>query len=114
MVTHAASGLAVTPAATTRLVPSSMRNSTDSVCGQTLSTVKKSQATIALAWARRNWVQVGPHSSWAGPSLWRRSNDRDRRGADPDGELAKLATGSDATPAGILLASRTISAAIVG
>jgi hypothetical protein len=58
----------------TRLVLSSMKNSTYSVCSLIVSTVKKSQATIAAACARRNCVQVGPERLGAGPKPCRRSN----------------------------------------
>jgi hypothetical protein len=37
-----------------------------------VSTVKKSVARIPLAWARRNWLQVGPERRGAGGSRWRR------------------------------------------
>jgi hypothetical protein len=40
----------VTPAATTRLVLSWMKNSTYNVCNQLVSTVNKSHATIPSAW----------------------------------------------------------------
>jgi hypothetical protein len=48
-VTQAPSGLAVTPARWTSRVSSSMKNSTYSLRSQTVSTVKKSQATISAA-----------------------------------------------------------------
>jgi hypothetical protein len=73
-VTHAESGRAVTPAATTRLVLSWMKNSTYNVCNQLVSTVKKSQATIPSAWARRNCAQLGPERRGAGPRPQRRSS----------------------------------------
>ena len=37
-----------------------------------VSTVRKSQASAAAAWARRNWVQLGPPRRGAGPRRWRR------------------------------------------
>jgi hypothetical protein len=45
-VTQAESGLTVTPAATTRRVPSWMKNNTYSVLSRVVSTVKKSHAAI--------------------------------------------------------------------
>jgi len=59
-VTHAESGRAVTPAATTRLVLSWMKNSTHNVCNQMVSTVKKAQTTTPSAWDRRNCAQLDP------------------------------------------------------
>jgi hypothetical protein len=51
-------GLAVTPARRTRRLCSWMKNSTYSRCRNMVSTVRKSQATIAAAWWRRNDRQV--------------------------------------------------------
>jgi hypothetical protein len=48
-VTQAPFGWAVTPARWTRRVANSMKNSTYSRCSHTVSTVKKSQATISAA-----------------------------------------------------------------
>jgi len=48
-VTQAESGLAVTPAATTHLVLSWMKNNTYSVLSRIVSTVKKSHAAIPSA-----------------------------------------------------------------
>jgi len=53
-VTQADSGLAVTPARRTLLVPSSMKKRAYSVFRNRVSTVKKSHARIPVAWARRN------------------------------------------------------------
>jgi hypothetical protein len=64
----------VTPAATTRLVLSWMKNSTYNVCNQMVSTVKKSPATTPSAWARRNCAQLGPERLGAGPRPRRRSS----------------------------------------
>ena len=50
----------MTPAATTRLVPSWMKNSTHNVCNQMVSTVKKAQTTTPSAWDRRNCAQLDP------------------------------------------------------
>ena len=72
-VTQAPSGLAVTPARWTRRVSSSMKNSTYSRRSQTVSTVKKSQATIPAACWRRNARQVVVARRGAGSSPWRRS-----------------------------------------
>ena len=72
-VTQAALGLAVTPARWTRRVPSSMKNNTYSRRSQTVSTVKKSQATIPAACWRRNARQVVVVGRGAGSSPWRRS-----------------------------------------
>jgi hypothetical protein len=57
-VTQVPLGLAVTPARWTRRVSSSMKNSTYNRRTQTVSTVKKSQATIPAACWRRNARQV--------------------------------------------------------
>src|SRR5919106_2768991 len=46
--------------------------STCRVLRNTVSTVKKSQATMPLAWAERNWRQVGPSRRGAGPRPARR------------------------------------------
>jgi hypothetical protein len=56
--------------------PSSMNTRTSSVRSQAVSTVKKSQATMPSAWARRNSVQVGPERRGAGPSRAVRSRVR--------------------------------------
>jgi hypothetical protein len=45
-----------------------MKNNTWSVLSQIVSTVKKSQATISSAWARRNCVQLGPSVVALGPA----------------------------------------------
>jgi len=74
LMTHAESGCAVTPAATTRLVLSWMKNSTWRVLSRIVSTVNKSQATIPSACARRNCVQLGPLRRGAGPRPCRRSS----------------------------------------
>jgi hypothetical protein len=71
-VTQVLSGLAVTPAKWSRLVSSSMKNSTSSRRSQMVSTVKKSQATIPAACWRRNARQVVGRRG-AGSSPWRRS-----------------------------------------
>jgi hypothetical protein len=67
------SGWAVTPATCTRRVPSSMKHSTYSRRSHTVSTVKKSQATIPAACWRRNARQVGVVGRGAGSSPCRRS-----------------------------------------
>ncbi len=75
-VTHAESGWAVTPAMWTRLVESSMKNSTKSVLSITVSTVKKSVARMPDAWVRRNARQFGSGPREAGPSPERRRIER--------------------------------------
>ena len=72
-VTQAQSGWAVTPAKWTRRVSSSMKNSTYSRHSHTVSTVKKSQATIPAACRRRNARQVVVVRRGAGSSPCRRS-----------------------------------------
>jgi hypothetical protein len=72
-VTHWPFGLAVTPARWTRRVSRSMKNSTYSRRSQTVSTVKKSQATIPAASWRRNALQDLAARRGAGFSPWRRS-----------------------------------------
>src|SRR6266540_1040681 len=69
------SGLAVTPASRTRRDPCSMKNNTYSVRSQAVSTVKKSQANIPCAWARRNSPHDGPPRRGAGPQPERRRTD---------------------------------------
>jgi hypothetical protein len=65
-VTHAPGGLAVTPARWTRRVCSWMKNSTYSRCRNTVSTVRKSQATMPAACRRRNDRHVVEASRGAG------------------------------------------------
>src|SRR6266540_2538505 len=65
----------VTPASRTRREPCSMKNSTYSVRSQAVSTVKKSHATIAWAWLRRNSPHDGPPRRGAGPQPERRRTD---------------------------------------
>jgi len=67
------SGWAVTPAKWTRRVPSSMKNSTYRRRSHTVSTVKKSQATIPAACWRRNARQVVVVRRGAGSSPCRRN-----------------------------------------
>jgi hypothetical protein len=67
-VTQRLSGLAVTPARCTRLVSCSMKNSTYSRRNQTVSTVKKSQATIPAACWRRDTCQLPDARLGAGSS----------------------------------------------
>ena len=64
--------------------------------------MKKSQAMIPSAWARRNSVQVGPLRRGAGPSSGSSEQGADRRRADADAELAQLALDPDAAPARVL------------
>jgi hypothetical protein len=72
-VTQRPSGLAVTPVRCTRRVSSSMKNSTYNRRSHTVSTVKKSQATIPEACWRRNAGQEVAIRRGAGSSPWRRS-----------------------------------------
>ncbi len=65
-VTQAAVGRSVQPARKTRREASSMKNNTYSCFNQTVSTVKKSQASTAPAWARRNRWQLSPARRGAG------------------------------------------------
>lgn len=65
-VTHAESGWAVTPARCTLRLESSMKKRTYRVFSQTVSIVKKSQAMIPCACARRNSDQLG--RSGGGPA----------------------------------------------
>src|SRR5436309_2623518 len=67
-----AGGSAVIPARWTRRWPSSITNSACSLVRPIVSTVRESQARVPAAWARRNWVQVGPLRRGAGPRWWRR------------------------------------------
>jgi hypothetical protein len=59
-VTHAPTGLAVTPERWTRRVSISMKNNTERRRKSIVSTVKKSHASIVVACARRNSAQVAP------------------------------------------------------
>ena len=97
-VTQAPSGLAVTPARCTRRVSSSMKNSTYSRRSQTVSTVKKSQATIPAACWRRNACQEVPVRRGAGSSPCRRSDRADRGGRDPDAEPCAARLGCAGSP----------------
>ena len=72
LVTQRPSGLAVTPVRCTRRLSSSMKNSTYNRRSHTVSTVKKSQATIPAACWRRNARQVMAARRGAGSSPWRR------------------------------------------
>jgi len=73
-VTQLPLGLAVTPASCTRRVSSSMNTSTCSRLSHTVSTVKKSHATIPAACWRRNTRHVPlPARRGAGSRPWRRS-----------------------------------------
>src|SRR6266511_525116 len=57
-----------------RRLPSSMKKSTYNRCSETVSTVKKSTASMLAACARRNARQERPERSPAGPSpAWRSS-----------------------------------------
>jgi hypothetical protein len=69
-------GWRVTPARRTCRVPSSMKNKTYSVVSRTVSTVKKSTATMPAACARRNARQVTDARRGAGPSPLPRSTVR--------------------------------------
>jgi hypothetical protein len=75
-VTHAESGFRVTPRMCTRRDRSSMAKSTYRVRSESVSTVKKSNARIPRAWARRNSLQVGPARRGAGPRPFPRSSVR--------------------------------------
>jgi beta-glucanase (GH16 family) len=65
-VAHSPVGFAVMPARYTCRVASSMNTSACSRRNSTVSTVKKSQATIPLAWARRNSRHVSDDRRGAG------------------------------------------------
>src|SRR6266545_1398106 len=75
-VTHAESGFLVTPRTCTLRDPSSMPNSTYMVRSQTGSTVKKSNARMPRAWARRNSLHDGLLRRGAGPRPSRRRTVR--------------------------------------
>jgi hypothetical protein len=66
-VTQAPLGFCVQPARCTRRLPSSVTNSTYSRCSETVSTVKKSMASMLCACARRNARQQSPLRSPTGP-----------------------------------------------
>jgi hypothetical protein len=68
--THGPVEWAVTPATCTCRLPSSMTNSTYSRRGQTVSTVKKSQARMSVACRRRNDRQVVWARRGAGSMPW--------------------------------------------
>ena len=72
-VTHGPVGWVVMPPRCTRRVACSTKISTYSRRRNTVSTQKKSQATMPLAWAARNCDQVGPDRRGAGliPCRWR-------------------------------------------
>jgi hypothetical protein len=66
----------VTPARRTRRVRNSIKHKTYSVLSRTISTVKKSIATMPEAWARRNARQVAGVDRGAGQSPLRSSTVR--------------------------------------
>jgi hypothetical protein len=68
---HAPLGCAVTPARCSLRVPCSMNTSAYSRLSSTVSTTRKSQATIACAWAARSSRQVGParRGRWIDPGV---------------------------------------------
>src|SRR6266516_4807316 len=66
-VTQPPLGFAVQPARCTRRLESSMKKSTYSRCSRTVSTVKKSTASMLYACARRNARQERPARLPAGP-----------------------------------------------
>jgi hypothetical protein len=63
---HSPVGLAVTPPMCIRRVPCSMNTRTYSLLSSTVSTCRKSTATIPAAWACRNCRQPGPERRGAG------------------------------------------------
>jgi len=107
-------GWSVTPANRTRRVPSSMMNKTYRVLRPTVSTVKKSVARMAVAWARRNARQDGrglgakerspgdrcPSGRRSQPVAKQHGPDGGRRHLDS--ELLELALDAPVTPARIL------------
>ena len=67
-----------------------------------MSTVKKSVATMPLAWARRNSVQVGPARRGAGRKPMASQDIGDAALGDRDAELLQLADDAQVAPAGVL------------
>ena len=63
---HSPVGFAVTPPRCIRRVPCSMNTRTYSLLRSTVSTCRKSTATIPAAWACRNCRQLGPERRGAG------------------------------------------------
>ena len=72
LVTQVPFGLALTPTPRIRRVSMCRNTSAYKVLRNTVSTVKKSQATMALACEARNWRQVGSSRRGAGPRPARR------------------------------------------
>jgi hypothetical protein len=60
------------PAKCTRRLPISMKNNTYNRCSHTVSTVKKSTASMLFAWAPKNSRHDGPRRSPAGPRCFAR------------------------------------------
>jgi hypothetical protein len=103
-VTQAESGRFVTPARWTLLVSTSMQNRTHSVFSWTVSRVKKSQAMLPQAWARRNSLHVEPlrlvGTKAAGPK-----QRPDGGGPHGDAQLAELPLNPQAAHRGFSRAS---------
>ena len=66
-----------------------------------VSTVKKSQATMPGAWARRNSIQVGPLRRGAGAEVVAAQDGADRGGRDDQAELGAFAFDALVSPAGV-------------
>src|SRR6266567_4452614 len=101
-VTHAASGLAVIPARTTRLLLRWMKNSTSSVLRRIVSTVKQVARHDPLGLRFEELRPSGPRAPWRRTQAVASQQRPDRRGTNPDAQLADLPGDSDAAPSGVL------------
>jgi len=78
------------------------------VRSRTVSTVKKSQARVAIAWALRNWAQVGPSASWCRRHAMATEDAADGGRRDSVAELEQLALNAAIAPTGFSRAKRRI------
>ena len=101
-VTHAESGFAVTPPRWTRLVASSMKNSTESAFRAMVSTVKKSEARMAPGLSPQERRPRWPGAPGGRTKPVRLEQPPHRRGTDADAELSELALDPHAPPPRVL------------
>jgi hypothetical protein len=100
--TQSPTGCGVTPSTWTRREATSITNSTYSRCRNTVSTVKKSTASTALAWARRNCRQVRADRLGAGSTPPRCRMAQTVLAPDPVAESAQLAVDAAVAPGRVL------------
>jgi hypothetical protein len=100
-VTHVLQGFALTPIPRIRRESMCKNTSTYRVLRNSVSTVKKSQATIPLACAERNWRQVAV-AAWGRIEACAAKDRSDRRFGDPDAQALELAFDPYAPPPRVL------------